>query len=193
MFVYMDKLDKYEFDIIEKELNPLFENDKLFISSAITTENSIDFKIRDSLSAFPPFDQLMETSIILQLKAKELFSKYVIFDEMIPDVQLLKYNPGQFYNWHTDIMPPEKGSGNMRVITVSLNFNDEYTGGGLEIKHNGQIDKLPFEPGSYTVFPSFLTHRAIPIETGCRKAVTLWIKGDISKLNTLKKLYDSRL
>lgn len=189
MFLVMDKLDQYEMKTIQKELNPLFDNDKMFGPSSIISKDRINLEYRDSLSAFPSLNTVMDTSIILQLKARELFQKYIDFDTMIPDVQLLKYGPGQFYNWHTDVIPQERDTNYIRVVTMSLNFNDEYTGGGLEVKHKGETLKLPSEPGSYTIFPSFLTHRAVPVETGCRKALTLWIKGDPERLNILHQLY----
>jgi predicted 2-oxoglutarate/Fe(II)-dependent dioxygenase YbiX len=188
----MDKLDQYEMKTIKKELTPLFENDKMFGPSSISSIDRLNLEIRDSLSAFPSLNMVMDTSIILQLKAKELFEKQIKFDEMTPDVQLLKYNPGQFYNWHTDVIPQEKETNYIRIVTISLNVNDEYTGGGLEVRHKGETLKLPSEPGSYTIFPSFLSHRALPVETGCRKAVTLWIKGDTERLNMLYQLYSKQ-
>lgn len=189
MFLVMDKLDSHDLKIIKKELEPLFEDDKLFGPSSISSQAQFNSDIRNSLSAFPPFEQLMETSLILQLKAKEFLKKYVKFDEMTPDVQLLKYNSGQFYNWHTDVIPQERETNYIRVVTVSLNLNDDYTGGGLEVRHKGETFKLSSEVGSYAVFPSFLSHRAVPVETGCRKAVTLWIKGDTERLNNFYQLY----
>lgn len=188
----MNKLDQYEIKTVKKELTPLFNNDKMFGPSSITSKDRINLQYRDSLSAFPTLNDVMDTSVILQLKAKELFEKHIKFDEMTPDVQLLKYNPGQFYNWHTDVIPQEKETNYIRIVTVSLNINDEYTGGGLEVRHKGETLKLSSEPGSYTIFPSFLSHRAVPVETGCRKAVTLWIKGDPYRLNMLHQLYSKQ-
>jgi len=188
MFLKIDKLSDCDFNLISKELDPLFNNESIFQQSSIVSEQNIQLGVRNSSSAFPTLDQVMDTSIILQLISKEIFREHIIFDEMIPDVQLLKYGPGQFYNWHSDTIK-EDNIDSIRIVTVSLNLNEEYTGGSLEIKHKKDIVKLPPKAGYYAIFPSFLPHRAVTVDTGCRKAITLWIKGNGLKLDELHKKY----
>lgn len=197
MFVKIDKLSDIELNTILAELNPLFEKD--FSPSGIIGSPKIEPTIRDSESYFPKLNQVFDSSLILQLRAKEMFGGMVEFDKLIPDVQLLKYSPGQFYKWHQDVTYRDDGSSivydegserTTRIITVSANINDDYTEGGLEVKYRDEVIKLPSEKGSIAIFPSFLTHRAVPVKTGCRYAITLWIKGDVYKLKKLNDLYN---
>ena len=116
--------------------------------------------------------------------------------------QFTIYEPGQFYDWHTDawIKPYEEvkeGSakqapsiefvGLMRKISVTVCLNDfsEYEGGQLELA----TDERPDWPrkshdlrnietkGTIVVFPSFVWHRVKPVTSGTRYSLVIWNDG----------------
>lgn len=95
--------------------------------------------------------------------------------EGIGELQLARYGPGHFYDWHLDI---GKGSLSTRKLSVSLQLSDpaDYDGGDLEI----QFDKdgpSPKAIGTLIVFPSYLCHRVMPVTRGERWSLVAWVHG----------------
>jgi len=55
-------------------------------------------------------------------------------------------------------------------------LNDEFIGGGLEI--NGKFKESVLKSkGDIVVFPSFLSHRVVPVELGTRYTAVSWAYG----------------
>ena len=107
--------------------------------------------------------------------------------------QFTKYNPGQYYDWHSDSWEEvykEKGpaQGKIRKLSVTVSLSDEkdYSGGELEFdfrsndphkKRNTAICKDILPKGSIIVFPSFVWHRVRPVKKGVRYSLVLWNLG----------------
>ena len=107
--------------------------------------------------------------------------------------QFTKYNPGQYYDWHSDSWEgvyKEKGStqGKIRKLSVTVSLSDEkdYSGGELEFdfrntdphkKRNVKVCKDILPKGSIIVFPSFVWHRVRPVKKGVRYSLVLWNLG----------------
>ena len=51
-------------------------------------------------------------------------------------IQFTEYNVGQFYGWHED---------HDRIQSFTLLLNDDFEGGDLEFKNEGNINKQPFD------------------------------------------------
>jgi PKHD-type hydroxylase len=89
--------------------------------------------------------------------------------------QLTRYTAGQHYNWHMDL-----GYGPMsrRKISFVMGLNDGFTGGGLEIFFGkAENPVLRLAPGDCAIFPSFIMHRALPIDSGERWSLVSWVLG----------------
>jgi PKHD-type hydroxylase len=111
--------------------------------------------------------------------------------------QFTKYNKGQYYDWHTDILNqpfnrPDNlnfhGKNRKLSLTLSLSDPTTYEGGDLEFdfrNEDPQLDKkkstkicreiLP--KGSIVVFPSFVWHRVKPVKKGVRYSLVIWSVG----------------
>lgn len=89
-------------------------------------------------------------------------------------VQLLKYEVGDFYDWHMDF---DNKQYSIRKLSAVIQLSDpsEYEGGELEFFRNG---KAPKDRGTMIVFPSFLYHKVHPITKGTRRSVAVWISGN---------------
>jgi PKHD-type hydroxylase len=96
-------------------------------------------------------------------------------------VQFAHYEPGQHYDWHIDtffLSLPEKSSTDRKITVVCLMNNvSEFEEGELQISMQGTEYIVPLEKGSVVAFPSFLSHKVIPIKSGIRKSSTMWLSG----------------
>ena len=110
-------------------------------------------------------------------------------------VQYTIYNaPGGKYNWHSDMCIGSRGT-ERRILSmvVQLADTDTYTGGEFEISECAEMDtndvsygQIPdpedvktLRPprGSVIIFPSFLSHRVLPVTKGTRKSLVGWCDG----------------
>jgi PKHD-type hydroxylase len=92
--------------------------------------------------------------------------------------QLTLYRASQEYSWHMDL---GAGPSSLRKVSVVVGLNDpaHYTGGGTEIFYGGgENPTLRLGAGDAIVFPPYVMHRAIPVETGERWTLALWFLGD---------------
>jgi PKHD-type hydroxylase len=109
---------------------------------------------------------------------KELFG-YNLYN--FQDQDMINYNTyhcddrGE-YGWHKDV---ELDKIYDLKLTVIANISTEpYTGGQFEFFMNEPVHiKELDQPGSVLIFPSFYVHRVLPVTSGVRKTVSLWIPG----------------
>ena len=92
------------------------------------------------------------------------------------DIQYTEYpQNGGHYDWHMDC---GHGIQKQRKISVTVQLNDDYEGGGLEI-HRGQSPQQALKKkGTVVVFPSYMLHRVAPVTKGTRNSLVLWVGGD---------------
>jgi PKHD-type hydroxylase len=111
----------------------------------------------------------------------------------IESLQFTIYKPGQYYDWHPDILfeprsePKWANLSRKLSMTLALNGDDEYEGGDFEIEvFEGSPDyaanRLRTIPalrkqGSILIFPSFLWHRVKPVTQGTRYSLVSWYLG----------------
>lgn len=125
-----------------------------------------------------------------------------------PSLQLLRYNPGDFFLKHKDTLRGEKLqhfsndlNGYYRILTlcIQLTPEDEYTGGELEVYNNHTDEKiltLKKHSGAYVLFPSLSYHQAKKVTRGQRDALTcwfigkgkdnVWIQSELDRLHTIE-------
>jgi hypothetical protein len=92
--------------------------------------------------------------------------------------QLTLYRASQEYSWHMDL---GAGPSSLRKVSVVVGLNDpaQYTGGGTEIFYGGdESPTLRLGAGDAICFPPYVMHRAVPVESGERWTLALWLLGD---------------
>ena len=80
------------------------------------------------------------------------------------------------YDWHTDTGP----NMNYRKISLSVQLSDanEYSGGIFELERGGMLNTPEhLKKGNAVMFPSLLRHRVLPVTSGIRRSLVVWIAG----------------
>ena len=89
--------------------------------------------------------------------------------------QLLRYtSPSRGYNWHIDL---GQGEASTRKISISICLNEDFVGGEL-LFFSDELYKLKLPLGKCIAFPSFLSHKVLPVRQGVRWALVAWISGE---------------
>lgn len=91
----------------------------------------------------------------------------------IDALQLTEYSEKGHYNWHEDI---GEGTHAIRKLSMVVQLTDPklYTGGDLLLYPAHQGAK---SLGAITVFPSYVTHKVCPVESGTRMSLVAWVEG----------------
>ena len=79
--------------------------------------------------------------------------------------QFTEYTQGGYFRWHTD-------NQFNRLETNIVNLNDDYAGGGIEIRDFGIYN---LDIGDCLSFDSTLEHQALPIISGIRYSLVAWL------------------
>ena len=91
-------------------------------------------------------------------------------------LQLLKYEVGDHYGWHTDWSPVNNKKRKLSM-TVQLSEPTDYEGGEVEILDGPEVRTLDKGVGVATVFPSWAVHRVLPVTSGVRWSLVMWATG----------------
>jgi len=101
------------------------------------------------------------------------------------DLQLLKYEVGQFYNTHHDYIPHQKDRQcGPRILTFFLYLSDVESGGGTDFPDLGI--KVTPKKGRAVLWPSIynsdpmkadkrMMHQALPVDAGLKFGANAWI------------------
>lgn len=185
-FFSVGVLSEEDFLSIKKEIFPFF-SEKFQRSSTTYKQDPYNENVRKSLSKFIYPKEIPETVVIATLLLNGVIKNNIYVD--LPDIQLLKYDIGNHFYWHQDVI---ETNDKVRIMTMSINLNDDYEGGGLEFKYKTDLYSQEKIPGAYCIFPSFCMHRALTVTAAQRRAITFWFMGNQETLNTLRNLYDSK-
>jgi PKHD-type hydroxylase len=82
---------------------------------------------------------------------------------------------GGHYDWHMDQAPLV--TRRKLSLTVQLTDPSRYQGGDLQFMACGMIENAPRERGMMIAFPSYGLHRVVPVTSGTRKSLVIWITG----------------
>jgi len=151
-----------------------------FQKAIIMDEGNTD-KFRKSNIKWLPFDSEWEWVIDkIMSQVTEANKTIWNFDlkSIIDNIQYTEYEGnGGHYDWHLDIGP---GSISHRKISITIQLSDpeEYVGGDLQIMTGSEYTTVPRGKGTVVIFPSFLLHRVVPLTSGNRKSLVLWVGGD---------------
>jgi len=149
----------------------------------------IDSTVRNTEVVFHPCKSDLGKFFKQNAKTVNKAAEWFFNINRIETIQILKYNPGDFYTYHTDLSLPT-GPGyhqKQRKISCSLQLNnpDEYTGGELVLTNikSKDEDNIPdihdtsLNKGDLLLFPSFIPHSVLAIGSGVRYSATAWIEG----------------
>jgi len=92
-------------------------------------------------------------------------------------IQLIRYQEGDFFDWHIDAFSQ---SCNYRKLSVTVQLSDpaDYEGGDLEVSTGAPEKHVAVkDQGSLSIFPSFIQHRVTPVTKGTRYSLVAWICG----------------
>ena len=151
-----------------------------FVKALVVDEDNTD-KFRKSNIKWLPFDSKWEwviDKIISQVTEANNTIWNFELKSIIDNIQYTEYEwNGGHYDWHLDIGP---GSISHRKISITIQLSDpeEYVGGDLQIMTGSEYTTVPRGKGTVVVFPSFLLHRVVPLTSGNRKSLVLWVGGD---------------
>jgi Rps23 Pro-64 3,4-dihydroxylase Tpa1-like proline 4-hydroxylase len=146
----------------------------------------IDFNIRNTYTK--PFNNLSNSMSevhwcnLLHKYFKYFIQKYnsdlnllpsLVSPAEINDIQILKYNVGGFYRYHTDHF-----HSNPRTYSCILLLNDDYEGGHLNFMNtNGTGEyKIDVKPNRMIIWPSnfMFPHCVAPVTKGVRYSIVSW-------------------
>ena len=108
-----------------------------------------------------------------------------MFDiERVEDIQVTKYKPGCFYEFHVDSYSShhfKDSHGNVRKLSMTVQLNDDYEGGEFQVarccRGKLQIETMEKAKGTVIVFPSSLEHQVKKVTSGERYSIVAWFKG----------------
>lgn len=128
------------------------------------------------IDLMPPFDWLRP---VLQPALVACLDHFRIPGLVAAEMpRLLTYEVGGHFAWHVDAPP---GHGRVlgrpsRQITASIQLShpEDYVGGDLLVKVDGEVKTAPRARGNVVMFPAEWEHQASPVESGTRVALVFW-------------------
>ena len=167
--------------LTSEEVDKIVEDAKEypFVKALVVDEENTD-KFRKSNIKWLPFeskwDWVIDKIMSQVVEANDTIWKFDL-NSVIDNIQYTEYEGnGGHYDWHLDIGP---GSISHRKISIVVQLSDpvEDVGGDLEIMTGSDHTKIPRGKGNVIIFPSFLLHRVVPLISGNRKSLVLWVGG----------------
>ena len=100
-------------------------------------------------------------------------------DHFDSGLQITKYDVGDYYDWHTDMLTVESLQNYSRKLSMSMLLNDEFEGGELEIAHTQTNESftVDLKAGTCAIFPAWVKHRVKPVTSGTRYSIVAWMNG----------------
>lgn len=125
-----------------------------------------------------PFGHDIERHIVHTFKAfNDEYYNYDLYGTF--EIQLLKYNVGGGYDWHSDYGISEHPTGDRKLsMTIQLSSHWDYNGGEVVINDwYNRITHMDKEIGNVMVFDSRVPHKVTKLTSGERYAIVAWAHG----------------
>jgi len=133
---------------------------------------------------------------------KKICSNYNINIENVEDMQVVKYEKGNYYKHHHDSFPfyePDfLSQGGHRVLTVLIYLNDDFEGGETDFKElnqsfkpvkNSAIVFHPLDKDNKKCHPKAL-HAGMPVKSGTKYICNIWIREETYRYDIDTWSYD---
>ena len=133
-------------------------------------------KSKIAFNKYEIFEFLNNKVINMVLENVSVNGYELVFNER--GYQFTSYNPGEFYNWHTD-------NSDDRYCSIVIQLNVDYDGGDLELVENGKIMVFKRGVGNAVIFLSEMDHRVTEVLDGTRYSLVNWLK--LKPLKEFKK------
>lgn len=141
------------------------------------SDSGVRPEIRDANVFFLNRNHWLEGVLINHTRYANESAKWGFAISGSENVQVSRYDAGQFYDWHQDadfLVDPTEAHRKLTAV-IQLSSAESFEGGGLLIQgHEGTVLS---EQGDIVVFPSFLRHTALPVTSGQRVTASLWVTG----------------
>lgn len=112
--------------------------------------------------------------------------KFNSYDSNLYDSYLINYDVGNFFSKHKD--SDYLKNGNVRKFVVGFHLYCDYTGGDF-VLYDGDIKtNILNKPGYVYLFNSNVEHEVLPIETGVRKSIVMFINENHITSNKIKSI-----
>lgn len=151
-------------DSVDSTIN----SQELKLKKNISVRNSVS----KYLSSTPQNMWIAERMVQIIDEVNKLYYHFRIQD--IHGVQVIKYEPEGFYNWHMDLGRGENSTRKLSFIAF-LSPTDNYSGGAL--KFSGVPQPIVQKQGKVVVFPSYIAHKVEPVTEGIRHSLVCWVYG----------------
>ena len=180
---YLESLQKMEYLEIEKYISNLSDDDYKFnddteFSHYDGYQDKTIEKYRSCRIHYPEHDTILpRIGRDYFYKLNNEFWKYDLGD--VFEFQLIKYNIGGNYDWHSDYGISER-PGLIRKLSMSIQLTppEEYHGGELSVVDYGNLThNIPTDLGTVIVFDSKLPHKVWPVVWGQRISLVGWANG----------------
>lgn len=138
-------------------------------SGALVDNQKRDVDVWIINEAFEWVDKLIINAAI---SANESFNYDIV--GLCERPQLLRYSaPSIGYDWHLDVGTDRASN---RKISISIGLSENYEGGELAF-FTEKESRIKLQLGQGVAFPSWMTHRVLPVQEGDRWALVAWITG----------------
>lgn len=97
--------------------------------------------------------------------------------ESTDEIQMTMYQPGEFYDDHTDHNAGGRDPINRRSLSIVVYIQNPESGGGLHFRdsESGGLSLTWLKPGDAVVFDGDEHHKALPVKEGTRVSIALWL------------------
>jgi len=160
-------------------------------------ENKVDNKVRNSQTAWIQKNDPIAKEIIMKV-----CNMYNLPFENAEDLQVVKYEKGNYYKEHHDSFPfyePEfLSQGGHRVLTTLIYLNDDFEAGetrfvnldkNIKPHKNSAIVFHPLDSENKRCHPKAL-HAGLPIKSGTKYVANVWIREGRFQYNIDTSSYD---